>query len=378
MKICFIDWFAYALFNPKSEIIFGGAQIQLYLLTEELSKNKKFSVSFLTDNQKSNRQDKFNKIKVYQFVRSPKTPGIYGRFLNLLYRLPALGYIHFFIRLLIQLKKINAQVYFQRAASAETGLVALIAKILRRKFIFMVAHQNDVNGQFIKQNGWRGKLFLLGLKLADKIICQTIEQQNQLSDNLKAKSLLILSGYPIKPINLIKQKKQGILWVARAEDWKKPDLFIKLAKKFPKEKFTMICPPAENCPKYFDLIKVKAKKVKNLIFISQVPFRKIDNYFAKARIFISTSESEGFPNTFIQAGLNMAPIISFKVNPDKIIDKHQIGLCAEGNEGQMIILLKKLLENPQLRKRLAANAYHYARQYHDIEKTAANIIENIL
>ncbi len=369
IEICFIDFFAYPLFNPKSKIVFGGAQIQLYLLAKELAKDKNFSASFLTDNQSSNRQDKFGQIRVYQFVRSPKTPGFYGRLVNLLYSLPALGYFHFFIRLLIQLKKINSQVYVQRAASAETGLIALILKILRKKFIFMVAHQNDINGQFVKQNGFRGKLFLLGLKLADKIICQTKEQQTQLNKKFKAKSFVIPSGYPIKSSRKNKTKKQGILWVARAEEWKMPNLFIELAKKIPEEKFTMICPPAENCPKYFDLIKAKAEKVKNLIFITQVPFRNIDAYFAKAKVFISTSLSEGFPNTFIQAAKNKTPIISFKVNPDKIIDKYQIGFCAEGDERQMIILLKELLKSNQLWRRLATNAYNYARQCHDIKNT---------
>jgi len=66
MKICFIDWFAYPLFNPKSNIVFGGAQIQLYLLAKELAKNKNFKIFFLTDNQKNNQQEVFDQIKVFQ------------------------------------------------------------------------------------------------------------------------------------------------------------------------------------------------------------------------------------------------------------------------------------------------------------------------
>lgn len=368
MKVCFIDWFAYSLFNPQSDIVFGGAQIQLYLLAQELAKNKKNKVSFLTDNQKVNQQDNFGPIDLYQFVRSPRNEGLKGRVF--------VGFWYFFIRLFFQLRKINAQVYLQRAASAETGLIALVCKLLHWRFIFMVAHIQDVNGRYIQANGIRGRLFSLGLKLADQIICQTQDQQKALGQSLRGKSVVIAPGYPIKSPPKI--NKQGVLWVARAEAWKRPNLFIQLAKKFPREKFTMICPPAENCPKYFDLIKAKAEKVKNLIFIPKVPFRNIDIYFAKARVFISTSESEGFPNTFIQAAKNMTPIISFKVNPDKIIDNHQIGFCAEGNERQMIILLKKLLKNRQLRERLATNAYNYARQYHNIKKTSVNIIENIL
>ncbi len=379
MKICLIDWFAYGLFDPKSKIVFGGAQIQLYLIAEALAKDDRFEITFLTDNQKSNRQEIFGKVKVYQFLCSPHpVRGFIGTGLFWLSKLIFFRYLEFFLRLLTILRKINARVYFQRAASAETGLIALACKMLGKKFIYMVAHEQDVNDSYIKNNGLRGKLFLLGLRLADKIICQTKEQQNQLPERLKAKSFVIRSGYPINPIMQMKQEKKDILWVARAEDWKNPGLFIKLAKKFPWEKFTMICPPAENNPQYFKLIKKRAGQIANLKFIEQVPFKKIYAYFARAKVFVSTSLNEGFPNTFIQAAKNMTSIISFKVNPDKIIDKHQIGFCAQGNEKQMARLLKKLLENNKLRQQLAANAYRYAEKYHDIKQTAGNIIANIL
>jgi len=370
MKVCFIDWFAFSLFNPDSNIVFGGAQIQLYFLAKELAKNKQNLISFLTDNRHDNRLDNYGQINVYQFVRSPKTPGLYGRFLNLLYHFPILSYLHFFTRLLFQLRKINAQIYFQRAASAETGLIALIARMLNRRFIFMVAHEQDVNGDYVKKNGWRGKLFWLGLILADKIACQTKDQLRQLPKNLKMKSRVILPAYPIEPLPRRKNiNKHGILWVARAETWKNPELFLDLATRFPQEKFTMICPPAEDNPNFFLQIKAMAETVPNLRFINQVPFSKIDAYFSRAKVFISTSLSEGFPNTFIQAGIGKVPIISFKVNPDKIIDRHRLGFCADGDERQMEKLLKKILKNNQLRRQLAVNSYNYVRLHHDLNIT---------
>ncbi len=368
MKICFIDWFAYGLFNPKSRIVFGGAQIQLFLIAQELAKKKKFKVSFLTDNQKTTRQDLLGKIRIYQFVRSPKTEGILGRL--------TVGNWNFLIRLLIQLRKIDAQVYFQRAASAETGLIAMICKILSRRFIYMVAHEQDVNGSFIRQNGWRGQLFFLGLKLADKIICQTNEQQKFLNSSLKIKSVVVDSGYPLKA-KAKRVKKDSILWVARAEEWKGPEMYIRLAKKFPREKFTMICPPAENNPEYFELIKSKANTVSNLKFIKQVPFSQIDAYFCQAKVFVSTSLSEGFPNTFLQSGNNLTPIISFRINPDRIIDRYNLGFCAGGNEKQMEKLLRQVLKNNRLRQEMGLNAFNYVRQCHDIRQTTANIIANI-
>lgn len=362
-SVCFIDFFAYSLFKPLSKIIFGGAQIQLYLLSRELSKDKQFKISFLTDNQKNDKTEIINNVNVYQMVHSLQYR---SDILNFLSRLPVIGYLNFFIRLFKTLKKVNANIYFQRAASAETGLIAIISKILGKKFIFMIAHQQDIDGTFIKNNGIKGSFYLLGLTLADKIICQTKEQQSQLSRSLKNKSLVVPSGFPIKTI--AKTTKKGVLWVARAENWKNPEMFINLAKKFPNQEFIMICPPAESDPDYFKIIKLKAQKVSNLIFIEKVSFNKIDSYFKKAKVFVSTSLTEGFPNTFIQAGKNMTPIISFKVNPDKIIAKHQLGFYAKGKEDLLSTSLKKILTNQKLWLKFSINAYKYVSNNHDLKK----------
>ena len=376
IKICFIDFFAYPLFNPKSKIVFGGAQIQLYLLAKELTKDKKNSVSFLTDNRFQNKVQVINNIKVYQFLRTPLTHGLLGRLVCVVNSLPLVGYLIFFTRLFIQIKKINADVYVQRAASAETGLIALISKLLNKKFIFMVAHSDDVDWRFIQSSFAKGGLYSLGLSLADQIICQTKQQQKLINQRLKFKSTVVPSGYPItKPKN---QKKQTILWVARAETWKNPEIFLNLAKKFPRQKFTMICPPAENDPAYFNTIKKQAEQIKNLHFIKQVPFNQINTYFKKAKIFVSTSQSEGFPNTFIQAGKNKTPIISFKVNPDNIFTKHKIGVCANGDQKKLISLTNKILKTPKLYKKLSNNAYQYAAKQHHLNKTALSFKNTVL
>ena len=128
----------------------------------------------------------------------------------------------------------------------------------------------------------------------------------------------------------------------------------------------MICPPAENNPDYFKIIKAKAELISNLKFISWVPFNKIDSFFKKSKVFVSTSLSEGFPNTFIQAGKNLTPIVSYKVNPDKIFDKYQIGFCAQGNENRMAIYLKKILNDQKLRRKLSDRAYRYTTDHHDL------------
>ena len=47
IRICFVSLKAYPLFNPSVETIFGGAEVDLYLLAAELAKDKNFEVSFV-------------------------------------------------------------------------------------------------------------------------------------------------------------------------------------------------------------------------------------------------------------------------------------------------------------------------------------------
>lgn len=70
VKICFIDFYAYPLFNPESKITFGGSQVQLFLLANELSKNSQFEISFLTDDQKKDGIEKYDYIEIHKLSRS--------------------------------------------------------------------------------------------------------------------------------------------------------------------------------------------------------------------------------------------------------------------------------------------------------------------
>ena len=54
---------------------------------------------------------------------------------------------------------------------------------------------------------------------------------------------LLNNSFIIEDTNL--EKKEFILWVARSDYGKRPELFIKLAEYFPKEKFVMIMPKSE-------------------------------------------------------------------------------------------------------------------------------------
>lgn len=357
-SVCFISLDAYPLFNTEVDATVGGAEIQLHSLATSLANLKGFDVSFIVGDFDQPKLENYNNVKVYKLL-------CFNRFLpTFLTRI-----IQVFM-LAILMKKIDSDVYIHRTASVLTGIICMFAKLFGKHFIFMTAHEWDCNGIFEKKSGkFKGQIFQYGLRNANLVITQSRKHQSLIKRYHSKNSIVMNSMYKIKEENaLLNNKKNTVLWVARCEDWKRPEVFIELAKKFPKENFVMICPRSLNQMDYFHIILDKASTVSNLEFIKFVPFSKIDTYFRDAKIFVQTSVFEGFPNTFIQAAKNMTPILSLSVNPDNLLGENDCGICANNDEKMLIRSLKRLLKDDSLRCRMGSNAYAYALKSHDIDK----------
>ena len=358
VTLCFIAFDAYPLFNSQiTNFTYTGADIQLYILANELAKDKNFDISFVVGNFNQEDIEEYNNIKVYKYEgKTENLPFIFHHIQG--YKLYKL------------LKKINSDIYIQRSASTLTGQISSFTKFNNKKFVFMAAHEKDCDLPYTKLEKLFGHYlypvgiyrYLFGIKSADVIITQTREQYNLIRKSLEKNSKFIRSAYPIPQI----KNKNGkyILWVARCVKWKHPELFIELAKQFPEEDFVMICPGEDE---YKNLIKKEAENVKNLKFIDQVHFSKIDNYFKNAKIFVNTSKFEGFPNSYVQAAKNKTPILTLNINPDNVINVYSIGLHSYDLK-QLASDLKNLLTDKQIYKKLSDNAYDYAKQHHNIDK----------
>lgn len=350
-KICIVNLNIYCLFDPKSTAPMGGAELDMYTVARGLE--NKYDVSVITGDWGQGDLEFFDKIRI---VRSFKLGGNGP--------LQFLRGIFLFWKSLL---RANADVYLSSGAGPEIGIIALFCTLKRKKFIYRTASEIDCNKKYIDSNGIKGLMYRYGLENTHHIVT-TVQQH---------KNLLVCSHRSVEKrishINLgifsedeQEQEKDCILWVGRCDSLKNPDIFIDMAKSISNCRFVMICPKQKNNPSYFEEIKKKAESLPNMTFIDFVPFKDIQPYFNRAKIFVNTSDFEGFTYTLIQSGLAKTPVVYLNVNPDEVITKYNIGYVSDGSKEKLIEQVRMLLQNEQDWSKKSENAFRYVKENHDI------------
>lgn len=352
-KICFVSIFSYALFNNSCKLNFGGAEVQVSLLSRELASNNNYDISVIVSDVNQIAEEKVDNVRI---IKSYKTK---AGLLNSL-KSPFILYK--------TLLGINPDVVVCRAMGVEVGISCFYCKKNKKKFFYSIASDKDVC--IDKSLNIRKFFFKYGLYNSNFIIAQTEYQLNQIKKNNKLKNkpaILIKNSINITKNNFIDRNlNNNILWVGKPDDNKRPELFIRVAEQMPDFNFIMIM-PKENSNKYKFLLKL-GSEVKNLTIMEKVGFDYIQKYFSDSSIFINTSIEEGFPNTFLQACLAGTPIISLKVDPDNFIKKYNCGFTCNDNFNNLKSFIIKISSDNNSWKKISYNCQQYLIDNHDIKK----------
>jgi glycosyltransferase involved in cell wall biosynthesis len=324
--------------------VFGGAEVDLYTLATELAKDEAFDISFVVADYGQEASNVIKGVKVIRSLDFRQNPLIGA------------------VKIWRALKEAASDIYFQETASAGTFLVGLFCRLHKRAFVYRTAHRNDCDGTYLKTHLFAGRTYCWALKHAKQVIVQNEYDVEELKRTTGVDAIVIPNAQPLPALSSV--TRDSILWVGRSASFKRPELFLKLARSNPQEKFVMICQRATDDNKYEELLK-KASVIENLEFIRRVPFSEIDPYFSRAAIFVCTSSGEGFPNTYIQACKHAVPILSLEVNPDGFLDRNKCGLCAQDNWEKFLDNFH-VLSQPSEAEQFGRNARLYAEQNHDI------------
>ena len=247
------------------------------------------------------------------------------------------------------LKNADADIYFQSCAGVMTGYVARFVAQHDRKMIFRVAHDTDcVPGEELVNLERDRRIYQYGLKRADLISAQSATQADALQQHHGLSSIEVDMAAEIPDDPDDAGRDIDVLWVNNFRDFKRPDLLLDVARQMPEVSFTMIGGKMINEESLYEETQRQAEELDNVNFVGGVPYSEVNAYFERAKLFLNTSDSEGFPNSFLQAWVRRVPVISY-FDPDHVIAGKGLGLSVD-TQNDFVAAISALLvdENARL------------------------------
>jgi glycosyltransferase involved in cell wall biosynthesis len=364
-RLCFVALRAYGLLTGRSDIRHqGGAERQQLLLARGVARLG-YSVSFVTlDHGQPDGETVGEGVRVFKSYRLDS--GVRGlRFLHP--RLTALW---------AAMSRADADIYYQRGAEAETGLVAGWCRRRNRRFVFAAAHDDNFSRELELLRSVRERtLYRYGLRHADRILAQTSHQQELAREHYGLESAVVRNCWS-PPVDAPVGSSHGpgvpgtALWVGRISPEKRPEWLVALASDLPGQRFEVVG-HANVSSRLSARVEDQLRSLPNVTWHGFLPHDRLQEVYPRATVLVCTSESEGFPNVFLEAwGHGVATVST--VDPDGLITAHQLGGVASSYEG-LRRLMGEVCAEPAAWRERGRRAAAYVRANHAPAAAAATL-----
>lgn len=281
-------------------------------------------------------------------------------------------------RLWAAMSRADADVYYQRTSDSISGVVSAFCRVKHRHFIFALGATADCQPSLPNCPTVRERLFyLFGLRRADRVIAQTEWQCEQLRQNFGVEASVVrgTAADPGEPAieRGVASSRRRFLWVGRFCREKRPELIVELARRCVFAEFQIIGGGGRGD----DTLNMErlCQGVPNLHLQGYIPHDCIGQFYAAADALVCTSETEGFPNTFLEAWSRGVPVVT-TFDPDGTVASHGVGIFAP-DVSALAYAVERIATDACLRNTLARNAREYYRIQH-APMVVLDQFENIL
>lgn len=343
----------------------GGAEYQAYLLAQRL--REQHDVFYISPGQAREECIIDSGMKIYTLC-SP--------------RLLCFRDIWFLLesKILRILRRERPDIVYQRVGYSATGIAAKYCRESPCQLVWHIAHERDV--ALRRRRPIRRILFdrienkyrEFGIRHANIIIGQAAYQDRLLHRNYGRTCDLVVGNWlPLPSRPTVKNGPVTMVWIANLKPHKQPDAFIRLANRMRHchdARFIMIGRPASG--RYQKKLEKSMEGLPNLAYLGERSIDEVNEVLAGAHVFVNTSVSEGFPNTFVQAWLHQVPVVSLHVDPDDLLKRHGLGYHSVTFD-DLVRDTKRLLDDTGLRDSMGKRGWEYALRYHSIEPNVAKL-----
>ena len=173
---------------------------------------------------------------------------------------------------------------------------------------------------------------------------------------------------PIEVLDLKREKydEPTIVWVARWDPQKRPDMALLLAKQLPEVRFIMIGTANRTSAHYENVEKYLNKEfhdLRNLTILGFVPEETKREIIGRSWVLLNTSIREGLPITFLEALAEGTPIVSY-VDPDNYVSR--FGIKVNYDERSFIVGIEQAVSE-RIFKKLGQYERSYALSEHALD-----------
>jgi len=331
----------------------GGIEVQLSLLAKGLVA-RGFDVSVVTCDYGQSDDLMVDGVRLMKCYRPEEG-------------LPVLRFFHPRVTTTIAtLRRANADVYLTAGAGMYAGLVSDVARSMRRSFLFMVAHDWDVQRELPGVDGWRDRTwYRRGLAGAGRIVVQTEKQRAGLRQSFGYDSIVIMNPVEIPDAVATPASSRRVVWLATYKPSKRPEWFTRLAQRHPEFECVMagVLPTPPLTDADYRAALLVGDRCPNLSVGGAVPHERIGEFLRDAALFVHTSPAEGFPNAFLEAWSYGLPTVTC-FDPDGIIARERLGEQHDTFEAWEDAVVRWMSDSAD-RAAAGARARAYARRVHD-------------
>jgi glycosyltransferase involved in cell wall biosynthesis len=351
--VCFVSLQARGAFLPVSGAKIGGAETQIRRLAVALAADPAFSIHVIVEDSGQAEREEVDGVTLWRLAQPPEKPSATGRAWRRLVSGMSLRRLA---------RRIRADVYVQRSAGAETGLVERAAHAVGGRFIYMMANDWELERPWSAGGGLSALLFRRGLRRADAIVAQHSGQREELLRvfGLQSETIPSLYDFPDQP----PPAGDAVLWIGRCVRQKHPERLLELARRLPDARFIMVAPRAAQEADVFERTKRDAASLANLLFIPGATPAELEAIYPRGAVLVNTSDREGMPNVLIEAAAHGLALAALSIDPEGMFTRHGAGIVAGGDLDRLAGRIEPLLDDPALLAELAGRAFDWMRVRH--------------
>ena len=268
----------------------------------------------------------------------------------------------------------DTDAFVQRSAGPPTGVIALLARLRRRRFVYSSSSLVDFSYARLEPARIKVAAFELGVRLANCVVVQTDEQAALCQERFSRtptviRSIAEIPAWPAQP-----GPRDAFLWVGRVAHYKGPLEYVELARAIPEARFRMVLVPSHDGA-LEQRVREAAGAADNLELLGPRPRAELLDLVARSVAIVNTSDYEGTSNVLLEGWARGVAALVLHHDPDGLVAREGLGAFADGSAERMAQLARELWTDREGLNELAAACRAYVLREHSRETAARQWLE---